>query len=253
MLSKGKAKYILSLKDKKVRGKEGLFVVEGEKNILELVRSDFKIKEFYITHALYDKYQKDFDAKSVRIEMIETGEVKTISALETNAVGIALAYQKIHPKVVKVGALQNDEIALMLDDIRDSGNLGTIIRIADWYGVGKIICSEDTVDFYNNKVIASSMGSFTRVTVYYTNLEEFLAKQKKESVSIFGAYLGGKSVHGFKFPTRGLLVMGNEAHGIRKNLAEFVTEKITIPSRGGAESLNVAVATAVILDNWMRK
>ncbi len=138
---------------------------------------------------------------------------------------------------------------MALESINDPGNLGAIIRIADWYGIEKILCSSDTVDFYNPKVIAASMGSFLRVQVQYGDLSELL---KNTALPVLGAFLDGTNVHKFQFPTEGILVIGSEAHGISPALEKIVTEKITIPRTGKAESLNAAIATAIICDNWLR-
>jgi TrmH family RNA methyltransferase len=138
----------------------------------------------------------------------------------------------------------------MLDDVRDPGNLGTIIRTADWYGVTTIIASEETADTYNAKVIQSSMGSFTRVHMYYTNLENYL---RQTTLPVLGAFLDGENVHSCAFGEGGILVIGNEANGISPAVENFVTQRITIPRIGGAESLNAAIATAVILDNIRRR
>ncbi|MFM7487408.1 MAG: RNA methyltransferase, partial [Cytophagales bacterium] len=142
-----------------------------------------------------------------------------------------------------------DEFALVLDDIRDPGNLGTIIRTADWYGIKKIIASEETADFYNPKVIHATMGSFCRVQIFYTSLLQYLSDA---SQPVYGAFLDGDNVHDIDFSKSGLLVIGNEAQGISKVVENKVTQRITIPKRGGAESLNASVATAILLDNVFR-
>jgi TrmH family RNA methyltransferase len=142
-----------------------------------------------------------------------------------------------------------DEFALVLDDIRDPGNLGTIIRTADWFGIHKIIASEETADFYNPKVIHATMGSFCRVLVYYTALPHYL---NDTQLPVYGAFLDGVDVHQLKFPNAGLVVIGNEAQGISKEVERSVSHRITIPKKGGAESLNASIATAIILDTIFR-
>ena len=141
----------------------------------------------------------------------------------------------------------------MLDDVSDPGNLGTIIRIADWYGIRKIVCSESTTDFYNPKVIAASKGSFTRVKLMYTDLENYLQKNAGEKM-VAGAFLNGVNLYDFKFPIQkgGFIVMGNESNGVGQEVESYITDRITIPRFGEAESLNVGIATAVILDNLRR-
>jgi TrmH family RNA methyltransferase len=138
---------------------------------------------------------------------------------------------------------------LALDQVRDPGNLGAIVRIADWYGISDIVCSTQSVDFFNPKVIAATMGSFIRVKVYYTDLPQWLSTNK---VMVFGAVLNGLNVHQtqFKKYQGGIIVLGSESHGISSEVLPHITQKITIPRFGGAESLNVAMATAIILDNW---
>ena len=163
----------------------------------------------------------------------------------TNDSAIALVKQKEN----KTFEIKKDEIILALDEIKDPGNLGTIIRIADWYGIKNIVASKETVDFYNPKVITATKGSFTRVNIFYTDIKNFLSEQK---MPILGAFLNGENIHETKFPSHGILVMGNESNGINGEIEKLITEKITIPSYGKAESLNVAIATAVIFDNWKR-
>jgi TrmH family RNA methyltransferase len=245
MLTKNKIKFIQSLKNKKARNEEGLFVVEGEKNILELLNSDYKIEDIFCTKAFYTQNMRVFENVGIKPLVVEVGEVASISHLEANDTGVAVVYQKTNSEPL----INTGEVVIALDDIRDPGNLGTIIRIADWYGVRNIVASNDTVDVYNSKVIAGSMGSFTRVNIYYTDLSEYLAKIK---TPILGAYLDGENVHNYKFPASGILLMGNESNGISEKLKPLITNKITIPRHGLAESLNVANATAVILDNWRR-
>lgn len=139
---------------------------------------------------------------------------------------------------------------LVLDDIRDPGNLGTIIRLADWYGIKNIICSETTAEFYNPKVISASMGSIFRINLYRRDLKEFLSENKNRK--IYGALLEGTNVHQVTFEADGLLVIGNESHGIQKELIPLISYTVTIPKIGHAESLNAAMATAIICDNVFR-
>lgn len=244
MLTKGKAKLITSLHEKKHRTELGLFLVEGEKAVVEVLKSDFVLRDIFITQTFFDSYQQLIVERGVEHTIVEQTEIEKIGTLESNNAALAVVMQKENIPIVIA-----DEIILALDDIRDPGNLGTIIRIADWYGITKIVASPTTTDIYNSKTIAASMGSFTRVSVFYTNLSEYL---KKTKVPILGAYLDGESVHTFAFPKSGILIMGNESHGIDESLSHIITKRITIPAVGNAESLNVSIATAVILDNWKR-
>lgn len=244
-ISKNTAKLIRSLHLKKYRKEENLFLVEGEKSIVELIGSDFSIISLYITQEVYEKYKNIFHNFESKINISNPDELTKLSSLEFNDTGIAIVEQKPNNEI----DINPNDIILALDDIRDPGNLGTIIRTADWYGINKIVCSETTAEFYNNKVIAASMGSFTRVKIFYTDLKNFLNSQ---TIPIFGAYLEGEDVHSYSYPKSGILLMGSESNGINSNLEQYITTKITIPKYGDAESLNVSMATGIILDNWKR-
>ncbi|MEL7002476.1 MAG: RNA methyltransferase, partial [Bacteroidota bacterium] len=171
-------------------------------------------------------------------------ELSSIGTFKTN--NSALLVAKMKPNL---GFKIDDEYVIALDGINDPGNMGAIIRIADWYGINKIVASEDTVDFYNPKVIAASKGSFNRVRVFYTDLIKYFDAQK---VDVFGASMKGQNIHSMSFPNKGIIVMGNEANGISTNLDKSIHYKITIPRFGAAESLNVAMATSIICDNVFR-
>ncbi|MFT6879850.1 MAG: TrmH family RNA methyltransferase [Arcticibacterium sp.] len=239
-LSKQKQKYILSLHNKKYRQQFGVFLVEGQKSIEELINSDFTIDELYLT-------EKAVQLNIGNLEAIycTEDEISKVSSFRSNNYGLAI----VKCKVNQIWDDSAEDWILALDDIRDPGNLGTIIRIADWYGITKILCSENTVEIYNPKVISSTMGSFTRVHCFYTELKSYLLFTE---LPIYGAYLNGDNIHRATFPKHGILLMGSESHGISSELEDLVTNKITIPSFGGAESLNAGVATGVILDNIRR-
>jgi len=245
MLTKSKIKLIKSLQEKKYRNEYGLFLVEGEKSVKELLESDFKIDYVLSTNDFYTENSKLIESKGIEHDIVEKGEIEKASSLLTNDSALAVVFQKEN----KPFLINSDEIVLVLDDVRDPGNLGTIIRIADWYGIKKIVASESTVDQYNNKTISATKGSFTRVQMFYTDLEKLL---KNTKVPILGTFMTGENIHSFNFPKGGILVMGNESNGISKNIEKFISTKITIPSFGETESLNVAIATAVIVDNWKR-
>jgi TrmH family RNA methyltransferase len=242
MLSKANIKFIKSLQVKKYRKQEQCFVVEGAKSVLELLNSDFEVVALYATSGFLDTC--DLRLPGDVVEVSER-ELELAGEFQTNNTAIAVARLKDNV-LLKV---TDTEYALVLDDIRDPGNLGTIIRTADWYGISKIIASSETADFYNPKVIASTMGSFTRVKIFYTDLTEYLPQV---NLKVYGAFLGGQSVHQLKFASGGLVVIGNESNGISPEVGKFVTDKITIPRFGNAESLNAAIATAVICDNLRR-
>jgi RNA methyltransferase, TrmH family len=244
MLSKANIKYIKSLQVKKYRKEEQCFVVEGAKSVLELLRSDFEVVQVLGTAAFLS------EINTLPAETIEVSE-KDLAGLgdfQTNNAALAVAKMKPNRPV----STHKDEFALILDDIRDPGNFGTIIRTADWYGwygISKVIASNESADFYNTKVINATMGSFTRVNIFYTDLVEYLASAKQK---VFGAYLEGSDIHTVKAGTGGLILIGNESHGIRNELEMYVTDKITVPRYGQAESLNAAIATAIICDNIKR-
>jgi RNA methyltransferase, TrmH family len=233
MLSKNVVKYLNSLQLKKYRQEHGSFLVEGAKSVVELLASDFELEK-----------------QPFRVEIATPDELSRVGTLQTN--DAALAVVKTKPNDFLYAEKQ--EYVLVLDDIRDPGNLGTIIRIADWYGITKIICSLTTTDWYNPKVIAASKGSFTRVHGYYTDLVNYLEKVRntEHGTSIYGTFLEGKNIHQTTFADTGYIVMGNESNGISPIVETFITQKITIPRFGGAESLNVGIAAAVVLDNWRR-
>lgn len=245
MFTKGQASIIKSLHDKKYRQNTGLFLVEGEKSVVETINSDYEIKTLLVTKDFYSKYLNLIKEKIITCEIVEQGEIENVSALESNNSALAIVKQK-EKKLLKI---ENDEIVIALDNVRDPGNFGTIIRIADWYGIKKIIASIGTVDVYNPKVISATKGSFARVDVYYADLNSLLTQTK---VPILGAFMKGENVHKYNFPKSGVLVMGNESNGISKDIEKLVTDKITIPAYSQTESLNVAISTAILLDNWKR-
>ena len=239
-LSKQKQKYIQSLHLKKYRQQFGAFIVEGQKSIEELVNSDFKILEIFLT----DK-AKDLKPLANQTTYCSENDIQKITSFKSNNYGLAVVAAKPN---IPFDFKQNEWV-LALDDISDPGNLGTIIRIADWYGISKIICSENTVELYNPKVISSTMGSFTRVSCYYTDLQTCLSDVE---LTVYGAFLNGENIHQIVFPQGGILLMGSESHGVGQRLEKLVQQKVTIPAFGKAESLNVGIATAVILDNIRR-
>ncbi len=242
MTSPHAAKLIKSLREKKHRQETKKFLVEGTKNVLELLRSDYAVEHLYATKEFIMAHTKLLEAKGVTPQSVDASELKAFGTLEHNDGALAIVKQKESalPKEI-------EDIVLVLDDIRDPGNLGTLIRIADWYGVKQVVCSSSCVEWYNPKVIAATMGSFTRVSGHYVDLAAYLKKQK---APVIGGFLDGKSVHSFSFPKTGILVIGSESHGISKEIEKLVTERVTIPRFGGAESLNAAVAGAIILDRW---
>ncbi|KQS31266.1 RNA methyltransferase [Dyadobacter sp. Leaf189] len=249
MLSKNRIKYINSLKIKKYRQLHQAFIVEGAKSVLELFDSAFEIEFVLATIEFQQKYSTILSRHSASLETVTMQELEGLGSFQTNDSCLAVAKTKENTFLSQEG----NEFVLILDDIRDPGNLGTIIRVADWYGISKIVCSEGTTDFYNPKVIAAAKGSFTRIKTFYTNLDTYLAENKHDK-PVVGAFLGGASLYEFEFSSNGgFIVMGNESNGISDEIGAFVSDRVTIPRVGEAESLNVGIATAIMLDNMRRQ
>lgn len=247
MLSKAQAKQIRALHRKKERQEQGLFLVEGEKIVAELLASDWKTEGLYATPEFLDAHRELIRNSGAEITACTPEELSKIGTLQTNNAALAVVRSRVLEPASKLSW------TLVLDAVNDPGNFGAILRIADWYGMSTVICSEDTVELYNPKTIAASKGSFLRVQVQHTSLRSFF-EELDDEVEVFGAYLDGASIHSLegKVSSRGVILMGSEAHGIARELERYVTRRITIPAFGGAESLNVAVATAVICDNLRR-
>jgi TrmH family RNA methyltransferase len=249
MLSKNRIKYINSLKIKKYRQQHEAFMVEGAKSVLELLESDFKTEVVLATQEFQQKYSSILTRHNTLTETVTIQELEGLGSFQTNDSCLAVAKTKQNEFL----SLNESEYMLILDDVRDPGNLGTIIRVADWYGINKIVCSNDTTDIYNPKVIAASKGSFTRVNIFYTDLVSYL-KENTAKKTVTGAFLGGESLYDFQFSqTGGYVIMGNESNGIGAEVEKLVTHKVTIPRIGAAESLNVGIATAIMLDNMRRQ
>ncbi len=250
MLSKNLTKYLHSLQIKKYRQENNAFLVEGAKSVLELLGSDFQTDLVIVTDSFYKENTQVLEKQSFRLEIATADELARAGTLQTNDAALAVVKTKDNDFLYA----EPGEYALVLDDIRDPGNLGTIVRIADWYGISKIICSLTTTEWYNPKVIAASKGSFTRVRSYYTSLEDYFGQpNRNDETGIYGTFLEGKNIHQTTFTDTGYIVMGNESNGIGPAVETFVTQKITIPRFGGAESLNVGIAAAVVLDNLRRR
>ena len=239
MLSKSQIKLITSLKQKKYRLQYGFFVVEGIKTIKELLQSNLTL------HALYTTETFNIDAKDEIL--IPKVDLKRISFLKTPNKALAIF------QIPDIKAIDTNMLIVALDDIRDPGNLGTIIRLCDWFGIKDLVCSKETVDCYNPKVIQATMGSITRVNVSYIDLETFF---EDSDLPVFGAFMGGENAYESQLPEKGILLMGNEANGISKEIEAIVTEKISIPRFGdlqATESLNVATAAAILLSEFKRR
>ncbi|MBV9987274.1 MAG: RNA methyltransferase [Chitinophagaceae bacterium] len=239
MLSKNEAKYIQSLSRKKQRQEERLFIAEGVKLGDELLRSDYRLRKIYAT--------ADWIAEHPGVEATELSddELARISNLPAANQVLIVAEQYLPFKAPQLAG----QLSLVLDGIQDPGNFGTMIRIADWFGIREIIAGDDTVELYNPKVVQATMGSFTRVNVHYMSLQPLLAANE---LPVYGAVLDGKSIYGTAPAGEGLLLIGNEGKGISEALLPFITYPVTIPRIGGAESLNAAVAAGIIVAQLKR-
>ena len=244
MLSKPLIKYFKSLQLKKYRRQEGRFLVEGAKGVLEVLKSGMKVSHLLLTPEFKSSIAPELLLKRGFIEVSEKDLVMA-GTFQSNQAGMAVVEMPDLPGL----QLQSGELTLALDDVRDPGNLGTIIRVADWYGITQVVCSPTCADVYNPKVINASMGSFTRVNLWYKQLEALLSQSTQP---VYGALLQGENIYESPLKPEGILLMGNESKGVSPELASLVDRAVHIPRRGRAESLNVSVATAVILDNFYR-
>jgi TrmH family RNA methyltransferase len=243
MLSKATIKDIQSLQHKKFRNESNLFTAEGPKVVDELLTvGNFDCEQVFATAKWKGWQDEKLLAKiGEKVQLIEDFELEKIASYATPNQVVALF--KI-PKSPSFKAEKN-AITILLDSIQDPGNLGTIIRTADWFGIKNIICSENTVDQFNSKVVQSTMASLGRVNVGYTNLETWV--EENHHVPLLAAVLNGKSIASRAPVTEGILMIGNEANGLSQSLIEKADELVTIPRLGGAESLNAAVATSIFL------
>ena len=246
MLSKSQISLLKSLHHKKFRSEHGLFLAEGYKSVKEFIDSAYQIEAIYHTPTIDPNLLKL--SRKMNFNQISLSDVEKISTLKTPQDIIALVKIPEWP-VLSANILQN-KFSIVLDGIQDPGNMGTIIRTADWFGIKHIICSDDTVDVYNPKVVQATMGSIAHVSVYYTGLETFLSKIK---LPLFGALLEGENIYKTNFGNEGLVIMGNEGNGLRPEIIKKVQHAVTIPRVGNAESLNVGIATAIFCSEINRK
>jgi TrmH family RNA methyltransferase len=245
MLSKTHTKYIQSLQHKKFRDEHGLFLAEGPKVVMDLLNGrKFICKEIFALNSWLQAHNKQLSSlRETVVSDVADFELQKISSL-TTAHDLVAVFEKRRP-VVEIDP--TSKITLALDTIQDPGNLGTIIRIADWFGIENIICSIGCADMYNAKVVQSTMGSLGRVNLIYTNLVDWL--QQNNKVKVYSASLDGKDMKSLGKLKEGIIIIGNEANGVSDEVMKLVQEKITIPRIGEAESLNAAVATGIILSH----
>lgn len=240
MVSKNQIKLITSLQQKKYRFAHQLFFAEGIKVIQELVESNFELVHLYTTQNDFEKVSND------QKTIISEADLKKITALATPNSCLALFKIPAEKKIIESGLI------LALDSIRDPGNLGTILRLCDWFGIDQLICSKQTVDIYNPKVVQATMGSIVRVNVNYIDLEKFVSQTQ---LPVFGTFMDGNNIYKTNLPQEGIIIMGNEANGISPEIEKLIQNRLTIPRFGTlqkTESLNVATATAIILSEFCR-
>ena len=240
MVSKSQIKLITSLAQKKYRSKHTLFVAEGIKTINELINSKFSLERLFTT-------ERDFGVPAGKIQKIDEKELKKISFLKTPQVALALF------KIPQEFEIKDENLILALDGVRDPGNLGTIIRLCDWFGIKSLVCSKDSVDCFNPKVVQATMGSLARVNIVYRDLKNYI---EESGLPVYGAFMDGENVYNAETKEKAILVMGNEANGVSTEIEALVEKKISIPRFGElkeTESLNVATATAILLSEFRRK
>lgn len=239
-LSKNQLKLITSLSNKKYRQKHHLFIAEGVKVVQEFLNSSYQLDKLFCVDGF------SMDVSSDKIQTISEKELQKISNLKSANKVIGLF------KIPDEKALAGKGFIVALDAVNDPGNLGTIIRLCDWFGVDSLLCSKDTVDCYNTKVVQASMGSLTRTNIHYVDLPTFL---EDTSLPKFIADMDGSNVYKTTLPKEGILIMGNEANGVSDEIRALITDKISIPRFGETqetESLNVATATAILLSEFKR-
>lgn len=241
MVTKNQIKLIKSLHQKKYRKEHQLFIAEGVKVISELVKSSLVLQHIYCTEEL------DFGVSTSQLTLVSKDDLNKMSALSATSNCLAIF------KCANEQQVDYSDLIVALDDIRDPGNLGTIIRLCDWFGIKNIICTNETVDVYNPKVVQATMGSISRVNIVYGDLPTLI--RDGGEVPVYGTFMDGENIYQKNIVNHGIIVMGNEANGISKEIEELVTEKIAIPRYGNlqqTESLNVAMAASIVLSEFRR-
>lgn len=245
MLSKSQISFVNALHHKKQRKEHALFITEGIKSITEFLDSDYTVDTIFCTSEYLQKFGKI--TQKVKLLEVTENELKKISTLTTPQHALALVQI---PKKTHIDAESfKGKFSLVLDGVQDPGNLGTIIRTAEWFGFSAIICSPDTVEAYNPKVVQATMGSLSRINVYYTDLCALFDHNK---LPVYGALLEGENLYQTSFEKEGFLVLGNEGKGISENVVSKIDHAVTIPRFGNAESLNVAVSAAIFCSELKR-
>ena len=240
MLSKNEQKFIKSLKIKKYRTREKRFLVEGKKNVLELMNSDFEVDLVIGTSDFIDSHTQHMN--DVRSEVIKKDLLTQLSSFKTNETVLAVVKMKAEEEFIYN---KNDHL-FYLDGVSDPGNLGTIIRTLDWFGFNQVVCSEECAEFYHPRVISSTMGSFARVKVYESGID-MLVKDLK--IEVLGADMHGQPIDEVQLDDPAIIVMGSESHGLSELSKKAISNYISIPKYGGSESLNVGIATGIIANH----
>lgn len=244
MLSKSQISFVTGLHQKKYRREHNLFIVEGLKSVAEFLQSNYRVDTIFCTSQLLPKINK----LSQKIKLFELSEQELAKISTLNTPQGMLALVQI-PEQQMLSHQDFKELTIVLDDVQDPGNLGTIIRTCDWFGFKQLICSANTVEAYNPKSVQATMGSLSRVSVFYTDLESFFSGTDKP---VYGALLEGESAYKTQFRNEGFLVLGNEGRGIRPEVKARINFPVTIPRFGVAESLNVAVTAAIFCSEIKR-
>ncbi|MBK8882209.1 MAG: RNA methyltransferase [Bacteroidales bacterium] len=254
MISKNKARFIISLQKKKVRDEEGLYIIEGDKLVREFMFAKVPVKTLIAKKEFISSLSPLLKECIGEIVDVSYEELKQISTLKTPH--NALAVIPIPERILNAGTLL-ESLCVALDFVQDPGNLGTIIRAAAWFGIKNIICSHDCVDVYNPKVVQASMGAILHVNVYYADLINIAALAREQKIPVYGTLLEGESIYREKLGDKGLILMGNESRGISEEIMPFITHKIMIPpaasAKPGIDSLNVSMAASVVFSEFLRQ
>jgi len=254
MLSKNKIKFIKSLDNKKSRDESGQFIIEGNKIVSEFINAGWNINLLVAQPRWTETFPERALQNIEEIIDVENNELRKISLLKTPHNVLAIVNKPEF--LINWNEILNN-LTLVLETIQDPGNLGTIIRTAAWFGINNIICSPDSVDVFNQKVIQASMGAILRVKVHYTNLIDFMNRISENNFPVYGASLDGMPIYNYDLSANGIILLGNESSGISPSLKKYITQKIKIPcfsdTTEGIDSLNVSMAAAIICSEFRRK
>jgi len=246
MISKNQIKYVKQLEQKKYRLREKAFVAEGPKVVGDLLAAGYRPLQLFATQTWADSHHEALDVCGCHDNVVSADELRKVSFLQHPQQVLA-----VFPIPQPEPVVQQSDLVLALDNVQDPGNLGTIIRIADWFGIDTIVCSADTVDAWSPKVVQATMGSIARVHIFYNDLSAFLSSSP---LPVYGTFLDGSNIYEQQLPQQAVIVMGNEGNGISQQVRQLITHRLLIPSfRPGAESLNVAIATAITCSEFRRQ